>query len=75
MPDLDQIKEGKQGARDWRGRFPTGWSGRRAVPTAVKRDEGGNGMRFAVASLQKTAASAPPPSPSSPRLDVLHSAA
>jgi hypothetical protein len=27
MPDLDQIKQGKHGARDRRGRFAEGWSG------------------------------------------------
>ena len=31
MPDFDQIKQGEQGARDRRGRFPKGKSG----PTAV----------------------------------------
>jgi len=27
MPDLDQIKQGEQGVRDRRGRFPKGRSG------------------------------------------------
>jgi hypothetical protein len=75
MPDLDQIKQGEQGARDRRGRFPKGWSGPpRRYHGCVKRDEVGNVVRFAVASLQKTAASATPARPSFPRSGVLHSA-
>jgi len=32
MPDLDRIKQEKQGARDWRGRFAKSCSGNPARP-------------------------------------------
>jgi hypothetical protein len=38
MPDLDQIKQGEQGARDRRGRFPKGRSGNPAARPRGCRD-------------------------------------
>ncbi len=59
MPDLDQIKQGEQGARDRRGGFPKGRSGNPAGRPRGGRDHiksagtrEGAGMRFAADSLQ-----------------------
>ena len=38
MPDLDQIKQGEQGARDRRGRFSEGGSGNPAARPRGCRD-------------------------------------
>jgi len=34
MPDLDLIKQGEQGLRDRRGRFPRG----RSIPREIRRE-------------------------------------
>jgi hypothetical protein len=46
MPDLDLIKQGKQGRGNGAGRLPKGRSGRpRGRRGHVNCDEGGSGMR------------------------------
>jgi hypothetical protein len=65
MRDLDQIKQGEQGARDRHGRFPKGRSGNPACRPRGGRNhiksagyERGSGMRFAADSLQISARTA-----------------
>jgi hypothetical protein len=45
MPDLDQIKQGEQGARDRRGRFAEGLSGNPVGATAAALQPGDAGCR------------------------------
>ena len=56
MPDLDQIKQGEQGARDRRGRLPKRRSGPAARSPRLRqpcwRRGRGSGMRFAADPLQ-----------------------
>jgi len=49
MPDLDQIKQGEQGARDPRGRFPKGRSGNPAGRPRGCRDHANRAARLLLA--------------------------
>ena len=49
MPDLDQIKQGEQGARDPRGRFPKGRSGNPAGRPRGCRDHTNRAARLLLA--------------------------
>ena len=56
MPDLDLIKQAKQGRGNGVGGFPrAGRAWPHGCRDRVNRDEGGSGMRFASDSRQVTA--------------------
>jgi hypothetical protein len=59
MPDLNQIKQAEQEARDGAGGSKRGWGNSADRPRgSMNREEGGSGMQFAADSLQITARTA-----------------
>jgi Family of unknown function (DUF5681) len=53
MPDLDQIKQAEQGARDGRWRFSKGWSGNPAGRPHGCRDHVNHAARLLLAGEGK----------------------